>query len=144
MTMATIWFDSATDDILNHLIDPSADTFYGMLVTDSYTPVSSHSKRSDVTNEVSGTGYTAGGFAVTLTLAKDGTNHWETISIADVTLSGATITARGIVVYKHRGGASSADNLLFSATFGADKTATAGNFTSHQSTPIKFTSNNHS
>lgn len=45
-----------------------AETHKGMLVTDTYTPnFDTHAFRSDVTNEVSGTGYTTGGTALTTT-----------------------------------------------------------------------------
>ena len=46
----------------------------------------------------------------------------------DITLSNATITARGAVLYKARGGVSSADELIAYLDFGADITSTAGNF----------------
>lgn len=41
-----------------------SDTFKMMLVTSSYTFSKAHAKRSDITNEVVGTGYAAGGLVV--------------------------------------------------------------------------------
>jgi hypothetical protein len=50
------------DDLARNNIDFDTDTFKAMLVTSSYTPnKDTHDKRDDVTNEVAGTGYTAGG-----------------------------------------------------------------------------------
>ena len=47
-------------------LDMDNDTFKCMLVTASYTPnFETHTNKSDVTNEVSGTGYTAGGETLT-------------------------------------------------------------------------------
>jgi hypothetical protein len=43
------------------------DTFKMMLLTSSATPAASWAKRSDVTNEITGTGYTAGGAALAST-----------------------------------------------------------------------------
>ena len=49
-------------DVMNGSIDLDTDTIKVLLVTSAYTPdQDTHTKHSDVTNEVSGTGYTAGG-----------------------------------------------------------------------------------
>ena len=60
--MADVIYNSFKRDIMNGSIDLDTDTIKVMLVTSTYTPnQDTHTKRSDVTNEVSGTGYTAGG-----------------------------------------------------------------------------------
>lgn len=102
-----------------------------MLVTATYTPdQDAHTKRSDITNEVTGTGYTAGGAALAnKAVTADNTDNEGVFDADDLTWSTATITARAAVLYKSRGGASSADELLPYIDFGADKTSTAGNFT---------------
>ena len=99
--MATFFYDSLIDDICRANVTPSADTFKMMLVTSSYAPSkSAHAKRSDVTNEVTGTGYSAGGNAVTVTLtAASGNGDLELINFADVVWASSTITAAGAVVY---------------------------------------------
>lgn len=91
---------------------------YGALVSDSYTPdYTAHDFFNDVTNEVSGTGYTAGGQVITgteITLAS-GT---ATFDHNDVSWTSSTITsAMGMVEYFKRGGASSADELLLLLDF---------------------------
>lgn len=116
-------------------IDFDTDTFKVMLVTSSYTPdFDLHDFRNDVTNEVSGTGYTAGGAAATVTVsAVDTANNRLDITLGGATWSSSTITARGAVYYKARGGASSADEIVAYVDFGSDVSTTAGTFTLSQS-----------
>lgn len=134
--MASFWYDSFVDDLMKGNVVPSTDTVKLMLATSSYAPSkSAHAKRSDVTNEVSGTGYTAGGSAATLTLtAAAGNGDLEVVSMADVSWTTATITAAYGIAYKARGGAASADNLYFLIDFGGTFTSTAGTFTVHLAT----------
>ena len=128
--MANAIFNSFKRDIANGSINLATDAVKIMLVGSAYTPnIDTHAKRSDVTNEVSGTGYTAGGIAlVNKTVTMNTTSDKGVFDADDVTLSNATITARGAVLYKARGGASSADELISYLDFGSDITSTAGNF----------------
>lgn len=127
--MASLTFDSFWDDTVRGSIDWDNDTFKVMLVTSSYSAnKKTHLKRSDVTNEVVGTGYTAGGTSSAITVTKDTTNDKETFQPAVVSWTTATITARAAVIYKSRGGAASADELVAYADFGSDVTSTAGTF----------------
>lgn len=125
--MASLIYDSALDDAARGNIDYDTDSFKCMLVTSAYTPnKATHTKRSDVTNEVAATGgYVAGGFAATVAPTKDTVNHREDISLGGISIPTATITARGAVYYKARGGAASADELVAYIDFGADITSTA-------------------
>jgi len=133
--MASTAYDSFLDDLSKGSIDMDTDTFKVMLVTSSYTEdKAAHTKRSDITSEVSGTGYTAGGATLVPTLTKDTTNHRTTLTFPQVTWPSSTITARKAVVYKSRGGASSADELVFVNDFGADVTTSNGTFTLNAST----------
>jgi len=67
--MASLIYNSFFDDVYKGNIVPNTDTFKMMLVTATYSPnKDTHTKRSDVTNEVSGTGYTSGGQTVAFTL----------------------------------------------------------------------------
>ena len=75
-------------------------------------------------NEVSGTGYSAGGSALTrVDPSTSGTPAFT--DFADLTFSTATITANGAVIYND--GASDAAVIVLA--FGGDKTSTAGDFT---------------
>jgi hypothetical protein len=127
--MASSRYLSAIHDTTIGNIDFDTNTFKAMLVTSSYTPnFTIHDKRDDVTNEVTGTGYTAGGAASTVTVTKDTANNKVTVQFGAVSWSSSTITARGCVYYKSRGGASSADELVGYADFGSDVSSTGGTF----------------
>lgn len=133
--MASLIFNSAVDDMARGAIDFDTDTFKVLLVTSSYTPnKDTHDRRDDVTNEVTGTGYTAGGVTSACTVTKDTANDKVTLQFASVSWASSTITARGAVIYKSRGGASSADELVAYNDFGADVSTTAGTFTIAAST----------
>ena len=133
--MASLIYNSAIDDMAKGAIDFDTDTFKTMLVTSTYSPnKDTHDKRDDVTNEVSGTGYSAGGSTSACVVTKDTANDKVTISFAATSWSTATITARAAVIYKSRGGASSADELVCYVDFGADVSSSAATFTVGAST----------
>jgi hypothetical protein len=133
--MASLIYNSCLDDLAKGNIDFDSDTFYAILVTSSYTPdKDADLKRSAVTNEVTGTGYTAGGTAATVTVTKDTANDRIDISLGAVSWPTSTITAAGAVYYKHRGGASSADELVAYIDFGGNVSSTAGTFALSAST----------
>jgi len=80
------------------------------------------------TNEVVGTGYTAGGTALTnIDPAISGTTAF--IDFADATWPSATITAAGALIYNTTsdGGTSTTDAVAV-ISFGGDKTSTNGDF----------------
>tara|TARA_R110000868_G_scaffold311963_1_gene572942 strand:- start:389 stop:805 length:417 start_codon:yes stop_codon:yes gene_type:complete len=133
--MASLIYNSAIDDMARNNIDFDTNTFKAMLVTSAYTPnKDTHDKRDDVTNEVSGTGYTAGGVTTACTVTKDTANDKVTLQFAAVSWAASTITARALVIYKSLGGASSADALVAYNDFGSDVSSTAGTFSVAAST----------
>lgn len=137
--MASMIFNSALYDQATGAIDFDSDTFYVMLVTSTYSPnKDTHLKRSDVTNEVVGTGYTAGGAATTVTVTKDTANDRLDIEFSNVSWTGATITARAAVIYKRRGGLSSADELVAYVDFGSNVSSTNAAFAVTFSSPLRF------
>ena len=74
-------------------------------------------------DEVVGTGYTAGGNTLTgATVSLTGTTAF--VDFSDTTWTTATITARGALMYN----ASKSNKAIAVLDFGADKTSTAGNF----------------
>ena len=76
-------------------------------------------------NEVSGTGYSAGGG--TLTRVDPSTSGTTALTdFADWTFSSATITARGALIYND---SATGDPTVVVLDFGADKTSSAGDFT---------------
>jgi len=82
-----------------------------------------------VTNEVSGTGYTAGGGTLTnVTPTTSGTTAFTDFD--DLTFSSSTITARGALIYNTTaGGGSGTTESVVVLDFGSDKSSSAGDFT---------------
>lgn len=75
------------------------------------------------TNEVVGAGYTAGGVTLTnVTAALDG--DVAVVDFDDVTISSATITARGALIYN----SSKANKAIAVYNFGEDKTSSGGDY----------------
>mgnify|MGYP003139159040 FL=1 len=119
------FLNALKNDLALDLDDTTADRFKAMLVTSSYTPnFGTHDFKSDVTNEVSGTGYDAGGKSLTsVTLTQSGGTI--TFDAADLTWASSTITARGAVIYDD---SLTNDPLIAYIDFGADKSSSAGDF----------------
>ena len=78
------------------------------------------------TNEVAGTGYSAGGNTLTISANPTSSGTTAYLDFADTTWSTATITARGALIYLANGGTNPAVAVL---DFGSDMTSTAGDFT---------------
>ena len=100
----------------------AADTFKIALYTSSAT-LSASTTAYSATNEVSGTGYTAGGNTLTISQVPTSTSTTAWLDFADTTWTTATITANGALIYNSTTGAAVA--VL---DFGNDKTASS-NFT---------------
>ena len=106
-------------------IDLDTATVKAMLTTNSYTENKDHDRRDDVTNEITATGYTAGGVTVTPTVsAVDTANDRITITLPTATWSAFTGTARRLVYYVSTGTAAN-DRLIACVDFGSDVTRTA-------------------
>jgi len=138
--MASLIYDSFMQDLASAAVVPTTDTFYVMLVTSSYVPnKATDTTRANVTNEVSATGYTSGGAASACTVTLNTSANTLTLSYADVvwTITGS-LTARAGVIYKRRGGASSADNLVGYVDFGSDATCSNSTFTFHMTSGLVF------
>ncbi|HHL39621.1 MAG TPA: hypothetical protein ENJ37_03875 [Deltaproteobacteria bacterium] len=128
--MPDVIYNSFKKDIMNGSIDLGADTIKVMLVDSSYVPDQDlHTVKSDVTGEVTGAGYTAGGAALAnKTVTQDNVDNEGVFDADDVTWANSTITARGAVLYKDTG-APSTSPLICYMDFGADKTSSGGDFT---------------
>ena len=106
----------------------TGNTFKIALFTSSAT-MSASTTAYATTNEVSGTGYTAGGN--TLTNVDPTTSGTTALTdFADTTWSSSSITARGALIYNTTtdGGSNTTDAVAV-LDFGGDKTATSGTFT---------------
>lgn len=139
--MASLIYNSLLDDLVQNNVDFGADTFKALLVTATYSPnKDTHNRRDDVTNEVTGTGYTAGGVTVAATVAAiDTTNDRLDVTFADAVYTSVNgFTAAAAVLYKSRGGASSADELVAFVEFAAPVAANGSNYTVTFSSPLRL------
>jgi hypothetical protein len=133
--MPSLIYNRGLENAARGTIDFDTDTFRVMLTTSAYTEnKDTHDFRDDVTNEVSGAGYTTGGNVVTVTVTRDDANDRVDISLGGTTWPTSTITARKAVYYKSRGGAASADEIIAVNDFGTDVISTGGTFTLNAST----------
>ena len=109
--------------------DFTADSLKVALCTSSYTPdIDTHEDFADITNEITGTGYTAGGVVLTgVTWAIDTALDRAKLSADNATWAVATFTARYAIVYYSTGTA--ATSLLIGyIDFGADQSPSAEDF----------------
>ena len=106
----------------------SGDTFKLALYTNSATFTASTTDYT-ATNEISGTGYSAGGGTLTnVTPTTSGTTALT--DFADLTFGSSTITARGCLIYNTTAGAASGTtNTIVVLDFGSNKSSSAGDFT---------------
>lgn len=105
----------------------SGHTFKIALYTSSAT-LGAATTNYAATNEVVGTGYTAGGVALTnIDPTSSGTTAF--IDFADATWASATITAAGALIYNTTtDGGTGTTNAVAVISFGGDKTSTNGDF----------------
>lgn len=106
----------------------TADSFYAALYTSSATmdsTTTAYTATNEITN-TSGAAYSAGGMAIAIAQVPTSTTTKAWLDFTDTTWSTATFTARGMMIYNNTAAGKNAVAVL---DFGADKTATAGNFT---------------
>ncbi len=103
--------------------DLDTDTIKIALYTSAAT-LSAATTAYTTSDEVVGTGYTAGGNTLAgATVSLTGTTAF--VDFTDTTWTTATITARGALIYN----SSKSNKAVAVLDFGSDKTSTAGNFT---------------
>lgn len=113
--------------LLDGEMDFSSDTsqvFKIALYTSSAT-LGAATTAYSTSNEVTGSGYTAGGNTLTV-VAPTTSGTTAFLDFNDTTWTTATITARGALIYHADG---SGDPAVAVLDFGSDKTSTAGDFT---------------
>lgn len=128
MATTTTFYNSYKKLLLDKSIDHVNDTIKVALVTSSYTPnYDSHDFFDDVTNEVSASGtYSAGGITLSSkTTTQDNTDNEGVFDAADISATSSTITARGAVVYKSTGVASTSPLICY-IDFGENKISSGG------------------
>jgi hypothetical protein len=101
----------------------SGDTFKLAMYTSSASMGASTTAYS-TSNEISGTGYTAGGSALTsVTPVLDGST--AVCDFADLSFTSASFTANGCLIYND----DQSDKAVCVVAFGGDKTVSSGTFT---------------
>ncbi|TES90337.1 MAG: hypothetical protein E3J88_04325 [Anaerolineales bacterium] len=103
--MTSFIYNIGKKEILSGEIDLTNDTIKVALVTSSYSAdKDAHEHFDDITNEVVGTPYVAGGATLAnKSFNADNTNDRGEFDADDVTWSVATLTARAAIVYKSTG-----------------------------------------
>lgn len=102
----------------------TADTFKIALYTSSAS-LGASTTAYTTSNEVSGTGYSAGGGTLTVSTAPTSSGTTAYLDFEDETWGTATITARGALIYN----STQSNKAVAVLDFGSDKTSTAGDFT---------------
>lgn len=137
MTLTAKLYGNAEKNAWKGLINFEVDYINVMLCTSSYTPnQDTHEFKSDVTNEVTGTGYIVGGQRLfNCAVTYDSATNTVKLDADDVVWLSSSITARYAVFYANLvGEEDTAKPLIAYWDFGADETDTAGSFTLQLST----------
>lgn len=122
MPITTTLCNSYKQEVLEG-VHSSSDTYKLALYTDAAT-LDATTTAYSATNEVSGTGYTAGGVELSgFTSGLSGSTAYVTFT--DPAISSATITARGCLVYN----SSKSNKAVAAFDFGGNITSTNGTFT---------------
>lgn len=108
-------------ELLGGFHDLDTDTLKVALYTSSAT-LGATTTAYSVTDEISGTGYSAGGATITGAVITSGSTSY--IDFADTDWSTATFTTRGAVIYN----SSKSNRAIAVLDFGSDQTVGAGTF----------------
>jgi len=104
--MASLFYNAGKVALSNGTTAYSTDTIKVALTTSAYTPnIDTDDFFNDVTNEIVGAGYTAGGATLaSKTITQDNVNNRAVFDAADTTWTTSTITnARYAILYKSTG-----------------------------------------
>jgi hypothetical protein len=130
MAISQAFTNSFKSELLSgqHNFASGGHTFYMALYTSSAT-LNATTTDYTASNEATGTGYVAGGQALTNNgVALSGSTAY--VDWADETWSASSITARGALIYNTTtGGGSSTTESILVLDFGTDKTSSSSDFT---------------
>ena len=128
--MSSGLYDCFKEDLFGGTVDLDSDTIKCALLTSSHSFTQTNTTWANVSaNEISGTGYTAGGVELsskTISVSS-GVARWDA---ADATWLTSTFTARHAVLYD----TTNSSSLIASIDFGGDQTISVGTFTVQWST----------
>lgn len=129
--VSALWYGNAFISLANKLIDIDSDAIKAMLTLAAYTPnQDTHDFKDDVTNESSGTGYSAGGTTLTTPASayNAGTNVWN-FDADDAAWAASSITARSCEIYDSTPATDATRPLISYIDFGGDNTTNVATFT---------------
>lgn len=131
MAVSAHVYGLALKTLTSKLANLSTDNLNAVLLSSTYTPnQDTHQFQSDLTGEVSGTGYTAGGKALTgVTVTYNGSTNTLTLDANDVSWSAVSVTARYVVIVDTTPGSGATNPLICYQDFGGDVPASSGTFT---------------
>lgn len=139
MAVSTKVYASLAATLGNKEVDLDSDTFKVMLCTSAYTPnQATHKYKSDVSGEITGTGYTAGGVALSSVTWVGSGNVWS-FGCANIQWAAASFTARYAVIYDATPSTDATRALVAVIDFGADVTVTASTFQINPTGGVLFT-----
>jgi hypothetical protein len=105
----------------------TGDTYKMALYTSSATLDAATTSYTGTSNEVVGTGYTAGGNTLAISQSPTSGGTTAFISFANTSWTSASFTCRGALIYNSSPGRGNSAVAVFD--FGSDKTVVAGTFT---------------
>lgn len=123
--MASGIYNRFKANLMNKEVDLEGDTIKVMLLDDSHSFTATHNQKSEiVANEITGTGYTAGGVALaSKAVTQAATTKWDA---TDTEWTSASFTAYHAVIYDDT---LTNDDLICSIDFGGDQSVVSGTFT---------------
>ena len=108
-----------------HNFSSSGGNTFNLALYTSDAPLNKSTSAYTTSNEVSGSGYTAKGNALTSTTPALSTDT-AVCDFADTSFTSASFTARGCLIFND---SASGDPAVCAIDFGSDKTVTSGTFT---------------
>ena len=123
--MASGTYNIYKADLMNGDLDLAANTIKVALMNSTHSFTATHNTWGQISdNQITGTGYTAGGSALaSKVITQAATTKFDASDLAWTT---ASFTARHAVIYND---SHVSDNLICSLDFGGDQTVTVGTFT---------------
>lgn len=131
MTHVAKYYGKFFQSMANKEVDLDSDILKVMLCSSSYVPdQDAHRYKSDITNEITGTGYTAGGATLSsVVVSYTGASNLLSLDAADAQWTNATFTARVAVLYDASPASDSTRPLIGYILFDADIPVTNSTFT---------------
>ncbi|BCP29618.1 hypothetical protein JF780_05850 [Mycobacterium intracellulare] len=128
MTVTATLYGGFLESLANKQVNLNSDTFHVMLLGSGYTPSDAHRYQSDLgSNEIAGTGYTAGGQALEGTASSYASNTL-TFTADNISWTDSTIAAQYAAIVDVTPGAAASNPIVGYVNFGAVISDTNGVF----------------